>query len=76
MSDNTWTWVSGSKTTGQAPAYGDRYVPSQNNVPGARNYATVCYDSVAQELWVFGGYGNRNEMGECFYVIPHKNFDF
>ena len=55
MNDSTWTWVSGSNTVNQLPEYGERGVPNADNNPGARNYATGCYDSITQEFWLFGG---------------------
>ena len=57
INDNTWTWVSGSDTVNQQPVYGQKGAPSINNVPGPRANAVGCFDSIAQEFWLFGGYG-------------------
>ena len=56
MNDSTWTWISGSDTCNQPPI-GEKGVPNSDNQPGARNYATGCYDDIAQEFWLFGGNG-------------------
>ena len=52
MSDNTWTWISGSNTGND---------PGSSNVPGARAYAIGWFDSTNQEFWVFGGTSNYSE---------------
>ena len=55
MNDSTWTWMSGSNTTNQRGAYGEKGIPNANNVPGARRSALGWYDSLRQEFWLFGG---------------------
>ena len=63
MNDSTWTWISGSNTIKQLGVYGEKGVPSVDNQPGARHYATGCYDTITQELWLFGGSGNITTLG-------------
>lgn len=53
--DNIWTWVSGSSTSNQVGVYGTNGVASPDNFPGARYDAVAWFDSVDQELWLFGG---------------------
>ena len=48
MSDNTWTWMSGSDTPNQPVDY-------DANEPGSRSGASGFYDSSKQEFWLFGG---------------------
>ena len=66
----TWTWVSGSDTTGATGVYGLLGTPSLTNVPGARNSAVSWTDS-SGNLWLFGGAcsastgnGNLNDLWE------------
>ena len=62
VSDNTWTWFSGSNTeVNLVGVYGEKTVPSANNYPGGRYHALGWFDSTNQEFWVFGGEGNDNE---------------
>ena len=69
MNDLTWTWISGSDTYNQRGVYGEKGVPNIANGPGARQYATGCYDSITQEFWIFGGHGytynSEKELGLC-----------
>ncbi|MGB8259015.1 MAG: chitobiase/beta-hexosaminidase C-terminal domain-containing protein [Terracidiphilus sp.] len=55
-----WTWVSGSKTTGEngllPGSYGKLGVASPSNVPGGRTWATAWTDNNGI-LWLFGGMG-------------------
>ena len=60
MNDSTWTWISGSNTINQLGVYGTKGNASIENVPGSRFGAVGWFDSVKQELWLFGGYGNSN----------------
>ena len=53
MNDSTWTWISGSDDINHAGVYNK--TPDSSNVPAARAYAGVWFDSSAQELWIFGG---------------------
>jgi Galactose oxidase, central domain len=50
-----WTWVSGSKTLGQAGNYGTKTVGAATNVPGARETA-MCWFDKSGNFWLFGGY--------------------
>jgi len=61
MNDSTWAWISGSNETNEEGVYGEKGVPDTNNVPGARSNAVGWYDSLRQELWLFGG--ERNFAG-------------
>ena len=50
-----WTWISGSDTTNQPGSYGVKGLASPDNYPGARQSAVGWFDSLREELWVFGG---------------------
>ena len=54
--NKTWTWVSGSDTTGASGVYGSPGIPSPSNVPGARNGA-VSWTDKKGNFWLFGGQG-------------------
>ena len=56
VSDNTWTWMSGSNIVNQVGVYGEKGVANESNVPGAREGAAVWFDSSRQQFWLFGGY--------------------
>ena len=45
VSDNTWTWMSGSNTINQEGVYDEKGVPDKSNVPGARYGAAGWFDS-------------------------------
>lgn len=51
---NTWTWVSGSKTTAASGVYGTLGVANASNVPGAR-YQGAAWADGSGNLWLFGG---------------------
>ena len=53
MGSEMWTWVSGNTTRNQPGIYDKSGI----SMPGARIGAIGWYDNVAQEVWVFGGYG-------------------
>ncbi len=55
-STGEWTWVSGSKTFGQAPTYGTLGKAASGNVPGAREGAVAWMDS-SSDFWLFSGNG-------------------
>ena len=57
VNNNTWTWISG----GEPVVYGEKGIPSPDNYPGARESAVGWFDSLRQELWLFGGFGYINE---------------
>jgi len=61
VSDNTWTWMSGSNIVNQVGVYGEKGVANESNVPGAREGAAVWFDSSRQQFWLFGGYIHRGE---------------
>ena len=69
MNDSTWTWVSGTNTLNHRGIFGEKGIPSVNNVPSSRSHAVGWYDSVKQELWLFGGFGYSSEgfYGMCRY---------
>ena len=46
MNDSTWTWISGSDTSN---------AEGSESVPSARSAAIGWFDSIKQELWLFGG---------------------
>ncbi len=56
ISNDTWTWVSGSNQFVQTGAYGTQGVSSTNNHPGARGVQGVWKDT-SNNLWMFGGFG-------------------
>ena len=51
MNDSTWL---GSNQLG---VYGEKGNASITNVPGARRDAVGWFDSLREELWLFGGFG-------------------
>lgn len=64
MNDSTWTWMSGSDTANQNGYYGTQGVSSSMNVPSARTASVGWFNSVDQELWLFGGRGiNEGAQG-------------
>lgn len=50
-----WTWVSGSSAFNQVGSYGELWVASPSNVPGARASSVGWVDGIGA-LWLFGGY--------------------
>ena len=69
MNDSTWTWISGSSTSKQPGVYGEKGVPSPDNHPSARQFATGCYDHIAQEFWLFGCLVNPKAAG--LFMLTH-----
>ena len=64
MNDSTWTWISGSNTINQPDVYAEKGKASTDNVPGARNRAVAWFDSLTQEIWIFGGaYSSQRTCG-------------
>jgi len=53
----SWAWKGGNFYGDRLGLYGERGIPSTTNVPGARSNAVGWYDSINQELWLFGGEG-------------------
>jgi N-acetylneuraminic acid mutarotase len=56
VSNDLWTWVSGSNIMEQSGVYGTKGVPSSSNIPGARN-SSISWIDDSGVLWLFGGYG-------------------
>ena len=54
VSENTWTWISGSSNADQVGTYGTKGTASTNNIPGARHGAVSWIDTNG-DLWIFGG---------------------
>ena len=52
----TWTWVSGSSTSGAQGVYGTEGAAATGNVPGARGGSAGWTDR-SGNLWLFGGSG-------------------
>jgi N-acetylneuraminic acid mutarotase len=57
---NSWTWISGRNSRGQAGIYGTQGTASSSNVPGGRHFAVSWIDAQGK-LWLFGGYGLDSE---------------
>lgn len=55
-STGEWTWVSGSKGSGQSGDYGTKGVAASSNMPGAREGA-FSWTGPEGDLWLMGGYG-------------------
>lgn len=56
VSDNTWTWVKGSKKLTVEGTYGTKDNASDSNMPGSRMRA-VTWTGPNGHLWLMGGYG-------------------
>ena len=61
MNDDIWTWMSGYSIVNQTGIYSEKGNPNPSNMPGARRGSVGWYDSFAQELWLFGGFGQGSE---------------
>ncbi len=59
VSDEKWTWVSGSYTADQPGHYGVQGEADAANVPGARDYH-VSWTDASGNFWLFGGLGFDN----------------
>lgn len=59
--DNTWTWMSGTKLRNQAPNFGTKGVASPDNQPPAR-YAHNMWIDDSGNIWIFGGFGLFEEV--------------
>lgn len=53
QTENEWTWISGSNSTGTAPSYGSMGVASSSNTPGGRNGMASVQDG--NIVYAFGG---------------------
>ena len=73
MNDSTWIWISGSNTINQRAVYGEKGKASIENVPGARRGAVGCFDSLREELWVFGGNGYGTTGPGLFEQSLHQS---
>jgi hypothetical protein len=56
-SEGTWTWVNGTQNA-YGGVYGTQGIPSLNNIPTSREWATTWTDA-GGNLWLFGGTDNR-----------------
>jgi N-acetylneuraminic acid mutarotase len=56
ISNDDWTWVSGSDAVAQDGVYGTMGIASSSNTPGARGWSATWTDSNGT-LWLFGGFG-------------------
>jgi len=74
MNDSTWTWISGSNTVNQLGVYGEKGKANTTNMPGSRFGAVGWFDSLRQELWLFGGFGFS--YGTSTGVLYYHCFDF
>ena len=54
ISNNEWTWVSGSNTINIDGVYGVKNIPNSNNIPGSRLGQIAWVDNDGN-LWMFGG---------------------
>ena len=64
MSDNQWTWLSGSQDINQKGVYGTLNIPSSLNVPGARESHSMTIDPLKRLLYVFGGRGHGSSSSD------------
>jgi len=55
VSSNEWTWINGSTFPNALGVYGIQGVPSNSNVPGARNETCAAWTDSLNNLWLFGG---------------------
>ena len=60
-----WTWIKGSKTTGQSGVYGTKKQAASKNVPGAR-YGAATWIDASGNLWLFGGIGYGKGVDESY----------
>ena len=82
ISNNTWTWVSGSKETDQYGNYGTIRIPSLlDNMAGSR-YNAAGFEGKNGDFWVFGGYGCDTDtiqtgcnvaLNDLWNVVPFLN---
>ena len=82
MNDSTWIWVAGSNTSSQPGVYGPLGDASTEYLPSARYGAIGWFDSLREELWLFGGLGFGNDssqygacvvIGKCSTNTPLKS---
>ncbi len=65
VSNNTWTWVSGSNSINQPGVYGTMGIASALNMPGAR-YNSISWSDSNGDIWLFGGraYDSNGDYGK------------
>lgn len=56
VTNNMWTWMSGSNSYTQAGTYGTMGTSAPTNIPGARQMSIGWTDN-ANNLWMFGAWG-------------------
>ncbi|MDQ5921924.1 MAG: hypothetical protein QG673_1983 [Pseudomonadota bacterium] len=61
VTNNQWTWESGSTSTNQYGIYGTKGIPNSTNIPGSRVALSSWFSGGS--LWLFGG-GGYAESGE------------
>jgi len=66
ISNNEWTWISGNNTIDQFGIYGTQGISSSNNIPGSRYSSISWIDSSNNNLWLFGGYGFKDDGQEGY----------
>ena len=66
VSNNQWTWMSGSQTSDDAGVYGTKGVPSINNYPRARGWGANCWTDSLGFLWLYGGKSTSLNSGVDF----------
>lgn len=74
ISDNKWTWISGSNQVDQLGVYGNKGVASSSNSPGARQ-ASVSWTDTQGNFWIFGGYGFPSSGTSHSYLNDLWKFD-
>jgi len=58
VNDSLWTWVAGVTNMYLDGIYGEKEIPSADNIPDPRAGGVAWYDSATQTLWLFGGNTN------------------
>jgi len=58
---NEWVWMKGAQSGGNA-VYGLQGVPDTANTPGPRSECVAAWTDSSNNLWLFGGYGNYNDL--------------
>jgi N-acetylneuraminic acid mutarotase len=75
--NNTWTWLHGSNSTGSSGSYGFKGISSPIVVPGAR-YGAAAWSDLQGNLWLFGGQGYDSTitspyLNDLFRYEPSNN---
>ena len=66
--------MAGSDTKDASGVYGEKGVSDPSNVPGRRSGAVGWYDSLHQELWLFGGQAFYTEFLYSITLMSHKSY--